>query len=300
MLRACCLRSPAGALRRIVRVHFRWAPDEAVRWRLLSGELLRQPWALPVVMTEGPRWNTHATIGRIGPLLVRESLRLQTSQADAAARTWTIVMYTFPGHRTVASLGSPDESPPDGWQLLALPPGRYCLIARYYEPTPSAVLPAIEVDGAGRRICSGSGRHQRFLSRLGTSPPTVLAMLHYHAYVALKYRPWLPARWVEGMYLPVGNPETRFQYGALAANERLEIRVGQAARRSADVYVTVYNLASFPVASKTVGDECCRLGPLGGACTYLVRIHPRRNVPRLPDELDVTVLVDKPSQGHTN
>ena len=64
-----------AVLRRIVTYKLRRG-RETSRWQLLSGELLQRRFALPVVMTEGPRWNTHAAIGRVGPLDVSASLAI--------------------------------------------------------------------------------------------------------------------------------------------------------------------------------------------------------------------------------
>ena len=44
--------------------------SRATRWRLLNRTTLAMPISLPVLMTTGPRWNTHALIGTLGPLNV--------------------------------------------------------------------------------------------------------------------------------------------------------------------------------------------------------------------------------------
>ncbi len=263
-------------LRKMARLHYSREKDQAVTWRMLSADLLQHPLALPVVMTEGPRWNTHAVIGRVGPLPVRESIDLEIGLADSSAHAWTIVIYSFPDHRTVASLGPKDRSGEENWIRVPLRPGRYSLILRYYTPSAGASLPAVGVDGqplvANRPVPTDIND---FYADLIKRRRGFYFLLHYHAFVALRHRAWLPRRLVERVYLPVGNPETSFRYGALQRRDVLNVRLTQRDLETRDVYVTVYDVASFPVAWQRIESMDCRLGPFQRRCTYLVRIHPR-------------------------
>jgi hypothetical protein len=263
-------------LRRIARLHFRLAKKDASRWQVLGEDLFRHSLALPVIMTEGPRWNTHAVIGRVGPLSVRQSLAVQTSLADASAQAWTIVVYSFPDHRTVATLRPESPAAGDGWTSTPLSEGRYCLILRYYQPSPAARLPAVAVDGEPHVSSLSVPDHTNdFYQRLRGRRRGFYTWLHYHAYVALRYRHWLPRKSVERMYLPVGNPETQFQYGALAESEHMQISIAQGCLDAFDVYITIYDLASFPLVWKRLEVERSELGPFSQRCTFLIRFHPK-------------------------
>src|SRR5664279_3584197 len=95
-------------------------------WRPLGPEVLRQPLALPVVMTSGPRWNPHAVIATAGPFAAEGLLTIDRAPADASAAVWTVVVHSFPDFYPVASAGS---SAP--LSEIRVKPGRYVLALRY-------------------------------------------------------------------------------------------------------------------------------------------------------------------------
>jgi hypothetical protein len=248
--------------------------------------------ALPVIMTEGPRWNTHALIGRIGPLIVQHSLEVQTSLADASAHAWSIVVYSFPNHQTVASLQRGDGPAGADGASLSLSKGRYCLILRYYEPLPAAKLPAVTVDGRPHvPSLSVPQNTNEFYRSLSSRRSLFYVILHYHAFVMLKYRRWLPRSLVERMYLPVGNPETHFRYGALAKSDGLRVSIAKDCLDAYDVYVTVYDLASFPLFWERLDGGRCEQTPFGQRCTFLIRLHPKSPDAPAITEGDVQVTV---------
>src|SRR5688572_20978119 len=83
----------------VLLLHMKRHPEHAKAWRVLSKESLRVPIALPMVMTSGPRWNPHALIGTLGPLLVAKELRILVESANRSATAWTMVIYSFPGRK---------------------------------------------------------------------------------------------------------------------------------------------------------------------------------------------------------
>jgi hypothetical protein len=250
---------------------------QSSQWQLLSAELLQRRFALPVVMTEGPRWNTHATIARVGPLDVRQSLDVQISQAESSARAWTIVLYTFPGHETARVLGPDDAGEAsEGWFHLTLPPGSYSLIVRYYDPTASSVLPAVRADD--KPLVQSTPvpvSTNEFYERLNRRRNLFYKLLHYHAYVALRHQTRLPTSLVSRIYLPVGNPETAFRYGALAPSESLHVDLTDCLLETCDVYITFYDIASFPLRWQRLDASTNHWDPIGCRCTYLIRLHRR-------------------------
>src|SRR2546430_1025503 len=93
-------------LRRVANLHFRPGTEKARHWRVLSAETLKNPLALPLLMTSAPRWNTHAVVATAGALRVERTLGVDVEAAARSAQSWTLVVYTFPGFRTVAGIDS--------------------------------------------------------------------------------------------------------------------------------------------------------------------------------------------------
>jgi hypothetical protein len=52
----------------------------------------------------------------------------------------------------------------------------------------------------------------------------LLLAMHQYVYPMLVLRRHLPAAFVHAEFLPVGNPETRYVYGACRAGHRLRVR----------------------------------------------------------------------------
>lgn len=279
-------------LRRLARLHYRRARCDATSWRVLNDQLLQRRLALSVVMTEGPRWNTHAVIARAGPLSVRNCMQVQVAEAQASAASWTLVVYSFPGHRTIAVLGPEDAHASKQSAAISLPPGRYSLIVRYYQPNCTATLPAVSVDG-DETVASGAvpeGTND-FYQHLSNRRTWFHVVLHYHAFIALKYRNWLPRRLVERVFLPVGNPETLFHYGALQPQDALQIEIADRVLDQWDAYITVYDLASFPLDWRRIASTDFQLDPFGCRCTFLVRLHRKSIGAPAPAEGDIRIAV---------
>ena len=87
-------------------VYLAFDQKKANQWRVLSQKTINAPLVLPVLMTKGPRWNTHAVIGTLGPFAVQESVEIDIETANNSARSWIAVVYSFPGYKTITSLES--------------------------------------------------------------------------------------------------------------------------------------------------------------------------------------------------
>lgn len=269
-------RAVRTTLRALVAVHFRLGSGRKLRWRVTSSAYLRQPLVLPVVMTEGPRWNTHAITASVGPIRVQHYLRIDLDVARQSATHWTFVIYRYPGYRTFGALGSgdPSDNRPDG--TVALPPGQYTVVLRYYNWRSRVELPAITADGVGaiEPVEVPPDVNECLLS-MARDRSFYLA-LHYYVWVMLKYRDRLPGAWVEREFLPVGNPETRFAYGILQPGQSLQLEIDPRLLSTCSVYLTLYCRASFPTAWCEVADRTYTTPPSPIKAFYLVRIHPRR------------------------
>lgn len=264
----------------VQRMFFRLAAKRSTQWRLLSGEALRRPLALPIVMTTGPRWNPHAIIAAAGPLTVKRTLKIDANAARSSAKAWTAVVNAFPGFGTVASLGSASG----GSERLELAPGRYTVVLRYYEWNGSARLPSIEVDenqivAAADVPAAVNDFYEKLRGRTGF----YYLCLHYYISVILRYEKHLSGRFVRAEYLPVGNPETEFFYGALKPGERLNMAALRPLLGQHRLYVTVYNRASFPLYWAKIDQsmfdqsakrlDAAQLDAVEGGAYYLIRAH---------------------------
>lgn len=253
------------------------------QWRILSAETLRLPLSLPVLQTKGPRWNTHATIGTLGPLPVRQSLAVQTGLAQRSAEAWSVVLYRYPDFATFRELGSLDPSVEGEWSQLELPSGRYVLGVRYYGLRDDALLPAIRLDGSGEAVAAEplpEGVNAVY-DHLAERTSWYHHALHHYIHPTLRLRRWLPAGLVRREFLPVGDPFTRFRYGWFAAGTQLQVHCAPALLRSHRVYLSVYNRASLPVHSAELVAPESSTPLLGSAGFYLFRLRPRQR--DLPD-----------------
>jgi len=257
-------------LRALQWLNARATAKKTPEWRILNGELLQHPLALPIVMTTGPRWNPHALVASVGPLSVQRELRVDACAADSSAQVWTTVVNSFRGLRTVASLGVGSGRS----DRLELPPGRYTVILRYYEWAAAPRLPAIDVDGKEVvRAAAIPPSTNEFYKDLKQRDSRYYLWLHYYISVILRHEKRPPASFVRGQYLPVGNPETEFIYGPMKPGERLDLKPLEPLLNDSRVYVTIYNLASFPLFWCRVGKSMESLDPIDGAAYYLIRAH---------------------------
>lgn len=242
-------------------------------WRGYGELLTTRPLFFHYVMVNAPRWNCHATIGVLSALRVKGQISIDLAQADAAATSWTIVVYQIDdGMRTVAYLNRQDLA--RNADTLDLAPGLYGLGVRYYEPVASAQWPAVKVDGqaiAARPLGEEPAQYQAFLHKLQQRSPWFYRILHHHAFVMAREPERFKAEQVREVLLPVGNPATTFAFGHLPAGSSLQIQLTPAFLAETLVYVTQLNSASLPLRWSRVEGELFETEPLAQASMYLVR-----------------------------
>jgi hypothetical protein len=266
------------------------AADDPHHWQVLPRTLLTRRGALPTMMTTGPRLNPHAIIATVGPLEVKGLISLEVTAAARSARSWSIVVYRFPGFVTVGSVGSNDPPAPGPWKDVSLPPGTYSLGLRYYHPADAIELPAVRVDGQdsvpvltipeGALSAWDGVRGRRGLFYL---------CLHYYMFNLLDYRAWLPRAFVAREFLPVGNPQTHFDYGAVRRGQALTLVTSPALLATHDVFFTLYNRHSFPVTWSLITATEHDTGPVPATGFYLVRMHRRSSEPAIFEDAWITV-----------
>ena len=283
-------RLPLGALSmafyKTAGVMFRFAmrrynqkhPEATRRWRVLSGETLKLPIALPALMTTGPRWNTHAIVATAGPLAVAQSLEIDPSCALRSAKSWSVVVCSFPGMKTVTHVGSASVDKDGNLPAVTLGAGNYWLALRYYHWNEDPELPSVRVDGGDvvPSVHVSPGGNE-FYRDLPYRTSFVYLAMHYHMWVLLRYPRLFPAALVARQFLPLGNPDTEFYFGCTDVNESIRIDIQPEVFSGYNVFLTVYSRASFPVLSRQITGGHDVVAP-GIRSTWLIRVqraHPR-------------------------
>jgi hypothetical protein len=258
-------------LHRLRRVRDR--RQDALDWHTIS-ELLGPPLALPYMMVTGPRWNPHALISRVGPFQVENSLQIKVGTAHQAAHMWTLVINRASDLRPIAVIDASDVARGEVWYEQSVLPGRYVAVLRYYEWSATPCLPEIAIDNK-RRVPERSvpPNANDYLSDLRDKGGAFYACLHYYVLEMLRLRRYLPASLVRREYLPVGNPETAFEYGGLRRGQCLEITSRHGIPADHRLYLTIYNRSSFPVSWSEVHSLPYRTSPVETTGSYLWRLH---------------------------
>ncbi|MBI2191126.1 MAG: hypothetical protein HYU36_03940 [Planctomycetes bacterium] len=270
-------KTAAWALRALLRTGLSRRRDLAHRWRPISRETFEQQLALPVLMTSAPRWNPHAIVAATGPLEVSRALTMDASAASRSARIWTLVVYTFPGGKTVRHIGSLDFEHGGGVLRMELNPGRYMLGLRYYAWSTVIEFPAIGNEGGeGVAALGADGTLNDFYAGWAGQNRGLYACLHYYVSVLLRYRRWLPRRLVEREFLPVGNPETRFHFGLILKGESVTFKLHEALLAHHEVYYTEYSRSSFPARWYRIEAAVHTTEPVDEMRLYLLRAHRTR------------------------
>lgn len=279
-------------LRQLVRLNFVIYKEQCFRWRFTSREMLDRFLVLPVLMTVGPRWNPHAITASVGPFKVKKEIRMHVTPAEESARAWTAVIYSYPDNRTLLVSGSLDSGSAEEWKTFALKPGKYALGLRYYRWTENVVLPAVKVDGvevAQPRTVPANVND--FYKELPNRRSLFYRCLHQYVFVLLSLRGRLPRAFVEKEYLPVGNPETQFCYGAFRKGHSLHFSIEETLLTTHDTYLTLYTRDSFPALWYQIKDRE-HLSPQNKHDGfYVVRLQARITTPEFlaSDRIKITV-----------
>ena len=252
------------------------AKNKASQWRVLSQETIDSPLTLPVLMTKGPRWNTHAVIGTLGPFAVKEAISLDIETANNSARSWIAVLYSFPSYKTVTSIESNKIDTDNKWYSLKLNPGKYSLGVRYYNRLDELNYPAVKVD---ERLfvesCSVPNNINDYYHSLIEAKNWFYSSLHYYIFTILKLRKWLPESFVNQEYLPVGAPDTYFVYNYLAKGQALTFDIEPSIINNFDIYFTLYDRSSLPLTWCVIESEKYSWPAPNNNGYYLLRIRPK-------------------------
>jgi hypothetical protein len=280
------------ALRPVRMASLRRRREVAGQWRLNATERDLKGLRLALMMTTGPRANPHAIIGVIDLLAVRRSISLDVAAASRAARSWSAVIYRLPEAVTVAAVGSADAPFTEPWRTVPLPPGRYAIAMRHYHARDPVEFPAVRVDGADQVLARAIPGAARSFEAVRDKRGLFYLCLHYYVFHALDHRDWLPAAFVEREFLPAGNPQTRFRFGAVRRGQSITLTLAPALLATHAVFFTLYNRHSFPVTWYPIADEHHTTAPCACAGFYLVRIQQLAAQAGRFDDAWIDVTVD--------
>jgi hypothetical protein len=257
-------------MRRLVVLNARVNRKKAFEWGVLSAESVNLTLALPAIMTTGPRWNTHAIIAASGPFHVRQSISFDVGELTASAGAWTVVFNRFPDQKLITKLGSEDGPFDTRRVTISLPAGHYNVLVRLYHCADAIRLPDLDIDGAsavaGRHV---DPRSNDFYRDLGRRRNWFYLCLHY--YISTLIRLGRPRRLVESELLPMGNPETRFVWGAVRRGESLKMSIEQPVLTTHDIYFTLYTRDSFPADWYAIREREHVTAPARESGFYLIR-----------------------------
>jgi hypothetical protein len=265
---------PSWALYQTVRLMMRglawrrWKQGKyKLGWQLVSEQLVSEPATLLYLLVSTPRWNPHAVTAGTGVLQVERTVRF--NPASLIARHWTLVATSFPSLEHGVFVSSVDAGERG---VLDLKPGLYRITARMYEPGLDARLPALLVDDRAvveeAEIPSDTNQ---FYAALPRSRTRLHERIHAHVPALLDLQQVLP-RLVQASYLPAGNPETTFRFGAVQAGDTLKVVVDPALLRDTDAYLCVYGRASIPLIYERLEPGEQSIGPVPEEGSWLLRI----------------------------
>ncbi len=267
--------------RRLPEISRALAPTIAPRWVTLSEWLQAAPERLDLIYLLGPRWNCSGLLAFGQRFDVQEQIAIDVSVIRDQAPYWTVVVYDQ-ALRTIVSIGSNQNLDPTAPRVIhTVPPGNYFIVLRYYETPVRTPLPAVYADGV-LVIPEGlmeqeQDQYDAVLRRVARRKRRVQdLLLQLHSYLYLKHRQTLDPDFVYRMYLPVGNPETHFQFDCIEKGQRLIFQ------QSPEVhsYISFYDRCSLPVHWQKLDRDQELIAPSTGS--YLIRNISNATAPLLP------------------
>ncbi len=263
----------------IFRISLTINKKKATQWRVIDAETLKSFLVLPVVMTKGPRWNTHAIIGTLGPIYVEKTIALDLKSANKSAQSWIAVIYSFPSYETITNIKSKENNQDTNnqqWETLNLQPGQYTIALRYYHWSDSIEMPAINVD---EKMTIGkqpvAQNINQFYQDLIQKKNWYYLWLHYYIYTILYFRDKLGENWIAREYLPVGAPDTTFLYNYLEKGQSLEVEINSEVLNHNQLYLTIYDHCSLPISWQQLKEEKNTITGIENNGFYLIRIRPK-------------------------
>lgn len=246
-------------------------------WQVVSADFLKSPLKLLWTMSRA-RWNLHSLIAIAGPFTVTSRLTLDVNSLWKSAPSWTAVIYTLKGYKTITSIGSLTIPPDQTTATIELPPGRYLVGLRHYNWNNPVELPAISVDGTltlASQTLAAPPDFNQFYRQLATRRGLLYSCLNFYVYPLLRWLEWLPQAIVKPIFLPVPNPETHFFYGALDQDEQLTLDLPPTLRDTHSLYFSLYSRDCFPMDWYPITADHHTTQPMPEQAVYILRVHPK-------------------------
>ncbi|HEY9888905.1 MAG TPA: DUF6208 family protein, partial [Candidatus Obscuribacterales bacterium] len=108
--------------------------------------------------------------------------------------------------------------------------------------------------------------------------------LNGYVYPLLRYRRWLPPRWVRDVFLPVPNPETQFYYGALRRGEQLHVQLAPHLLDTHEVLLSLDNRFCFPLDWYAIAQPEHITKVCDRKTIFIIRVHPKYRDSTFPPE----------------
>jgi hypothetical protein len=159
----------------------------------------------------------------------------------------------------------------------------------------------VTIDGqfvSGAHIPGEASRYRGHLESIRDRSGLYYVLLNYYVFFHLKHRS-KKADWLRSQFLPMGNPDTEWYYGHLAAGEQLDLRFDAVHQRLYNTYVTFYNWSSFPVDWCKVKTLEWRSTQFSRQVGYIVRCVRKRSVMATPGSHGVFETLVHPSKTET-
>lgn len=239
-----------SGVRVLIRVKNRISAGKPGGWMGLS-EFVAKPVRFAFLVVTAPRWNCHATIALTDSFRVDSKLSLEVLAPEDSAQASTYVIY--PEHGKAFTPAPEDRS--EGKISLTVSPGLYRVGGRYYESVADPVFPEIRADDEvviPRRCLEGErDRYRSQLESIRGKKSRWAGMLHYYMYYFLRWGLGGDS-FLKREFLPVGNPDTTFEYDAFRSGDEVEILATEAECEQR-VFLTCFNRHSFPVIWEEIG-----------------------------------------------
>lgn len=240
-------------------------------WTVVSAELISKPLVLPIFMTKAPRWNPHAIIAVAGPFNVSDSFDINIEQANNAAENWGVIFQSLDSN-DVQRLSASADKPKTPWKIVSLTSGYYTAALRYYGYSDNVNLPSMRINGNEEvPPLSVSSNNNLFYEELRQRKNWFYILLNYYIYTMLRFSDWLPNKFVVKQFLPLGDPGMKFEYGVLRKGLRLNIEMQKNILDNYNVYVTIYDRASFPMQWCQINEQSFTTAVADDTGYYLVR-----------------------------
>ncbi|MBD0335092.1 MAG: hypothetical protein ICV62_06365 [Cyanobacteria bacterium Co-bin13] len=262
-------------------------------WQVVSAEFLKGPVKLLWTMSRA-RWNLHSLIAIAGPFNVSSSLSLDLTALNRSAKSWTAVVYTLQGYKTITSVSSLSIPTDRDWQSIELPPGRYLVGVRHYQWSDPIHLPAIQVDdqpALAAQPLTAPANFNQFYRNLVHRRGWLYTWLNFYVYPLLRYRRWLPSAFVKQTFLPVPNPETQFYYGALNTDEAVRLEVPPDLLNTHSLFLSLYTRDCFPLDWYPVTQTQHTTQAMTEKGAYILRVHPKDVLSLTRDSPEIHVSI---------